>query len=182
MAKTKKRRCGYCRKTFITSDTGRAPRYCGNACRQAAYRRRVQKRPNDPSRLLALDIAEYRFRSQLRRRLGNPEFRAYLLSELQMTVTETAAPLDPSPPPRRPPRSRPQLRIVAPIEAPERARARARDEILRSRPGYAACAEWRPVDLLPQPYPRERFVVRRPLSALRINQPSCGRLPELPSV
>ena len=67
-----------------------APRdYCGNACRQAAYRRRVQKRPNDPSRLLALDIAEYRFRSQLRRRLGKPEFRAYLLRELQMTVTET---------------------------------------------------------------------------------------------
>ena len=112
MAKTKKRRCGYCRKTFIPSSTGRAPRYCGNACRQAAYRRRVQKRPNDPSRLLALDIAEHRFRSQLRRRLGKPEFRAYLLRELQMTVTETPAPPEPPPRPWRPPRSRPQLWIV----------------------------------------------------------------------
>ena len=112
MAKTKKRRRGYCRKTFIPSSTGRAPRYCGNACRQAAYRRRVQKRPNDPSRLLALDIAEHRFRSQLRRRLGKPEFRAYLLRELQMTVTETPAPPEPPPRPRRPPRSRPQLWIV----------------------------------------------------------------------
>jgi hypothetical protein len=117
MAKTKKRRCGYCRKTFIPSSTGRAPRYCGNACRQAAYRRRVQKRPNDPSRLLALDIAEHRFRSQLRRRLGKPEFRAYLLRELQMTVTETPAPPEPPPRPRRPPRSRPQLRIVEPDES-----------------------------------------------------------------
>jgi hypothetical protein len=98
MPKTTKRRCANCRQPFKPSNAGRPPKYCGGACRQAAYRRRVQRPHSTAVRLLDLDLAEMRFRSKVERALQNKDFRAWLERTLQKSFVQL----------------KPRLRVVEP--------------------------------------------------------------------
>jgi hypothetical protein len=102
----KPRRCAHCRRRFNPATTGRPPKFCGPACRQAAYLAR-KTRPAHPVTLLAADLAHVHVREWLRREIWS------LLRQAGLVST-------PNPPAMPRPRSpKPELRLVEPEEPDE---------------------------------------------------------------
>jgi hypothetical protein len=96
---TKALRCGHCRERFKKSAKGRPPRFCGAACRQAAYLARKVNRVR-PVQLLADDLAHMRVQAWLRNEIWN------ILREVGLVT-------DPKPPPApQPRRAKPPLHVV----------------------------------------------------------------------
>jgi hypothetical protein len=107
----KPRRCAHCRRRFKPPATGRPPKFCRPACRQAAYLARKTHRPH-PVTLLAADLAHVRVREWLRREIWSLLGQAGVVSAPNPPV---------EPPPRR--SSKPKFRLVEPeasSECPDR--------------------------------------------------------------